>query len=217
MSILLVISKYNEDISWTSKIKHKITIYDKSENPISNSIPLENIGREGNTFLYHISNNYNCLADTTIFLQASLFDHLPHNYVTGTCFSLERFIQFLNELESKKDSYEPALYKGFWLGPVTHWRSQECDPWFARAKNKNIFLNFPENKDIQFAFGAQYKLSKNVLQARPEKFWKKLYEMSKTNLKPDDNPNKIDPWTFEILWPLIYDPNYDINPEFYNL
>ena len=55
MSILLVISKYNEDISWTSKIKHKITIYDKSENPISNSIPLENIGRESNTFLYHIS------------------------------------------------------------------------------------------------------------------------------------------------------------------
>ena len=36
------------------KINHKITIYDKSENPVENSIQLKNIGREGETFLYHI-------------------------------------------------------------------------------------------------------------------------------------------------------------------
>jgi hypothetical protein len=217
MTIELVIAKYNEDVSWTKKIKHKITIYDKSENPIENSIPLENIGKESNTFLYHISNNYDYLYEKTIFLQGDPLGHLPHNYLSNKCFSLEEFIHFLNELEIKKDNYTSHLYNGFWLGPVTKWRSPECDPWFTRAKNKNIFLNFPEYKNVSFAYGAQYLLPKNILHSRPKNFWQKLYEMSKTNLKPDDNSNKIDPWTFEILWPLIYDPTYEINPEFYKL
>ena len=64
----LVIAKYNEDIEWTKKINHKITIYDKSNNPVENSIKLKNVGREGETFLYHIVKNYDNLDDVTVFL-----------------------------------------------------------------------------------------------------------------------------------------------------
>ena len=49
-----VVAKYNENVDWTKKLNHKITIYDKSENPFPGSIKLKNIGREGETFLYHI-------------------------------------------------------------------------------------------------------------------------------------------------------------------
>jgi hypothetical protein len=202
MTTRLIISKYHEDVSWTSSIKHEITIYDKSDNPIKNSIPLPNIGKESNTFLYHISNNYENLDDVNIFLQG---DPTPH--ICGSFGSLQ---QFLNELETRNYNDKPL-----WIGPFTRWGSPSLyDPWFDRARSKNIFLNFPENKDIAFSFGAQYMVTKNALQSRPKKFWEKIYEQSKTNLKPDDNLNKIDPWTFEILWPLIYDPIHKINPEF---
>ena len=58
------------------KLNHKITFYDKNENPFPGSIKLKNIGREGETFLYHIINNYYNLDDVTVFLQGNPFEHL---------------------------------------------------------------------------------------------------------------------------------------------
>ena len=67
----IVVAKYNESIEWTKNITHKVTIYDKSINPVEGSIKLKNVGREGETFLYHIVNNYNNLDDVTVFLQGN--------------------------------------------------------------------------------------------------------------------------------------------------
>jgi hypothetical protein len=72
----IIVAKYNENVEWTKKLNHKVTIYDKSENPIEGSIKLKNVGREGETFLYHIVNNYNNLDDVTVFLQGNPFEHL---------------------------------------------------------------------------------------------------------------------------------------------
>jgi hypothetical protein len=72
----IVVAKYNENVEWTKKLNHKVTIYDKSDKPIEGSIKLKNVGREGETFLYHIVNNYNNLDDVTVFLQGNPFEHL---------------------------------------------------------------------------------------------------------------------------------------------
>lgn len=79
MSIELVIARYNEDISWLSKVKNmKITIYNKGVDDLNlNNIKLPNIGRESHTYLTHIINNYDNLADTTIFCQGDPFFHSP--------------------------------------------------------------------------------------------------------------------------------------------
>jgi hypothetical protein len=50
MVVNIVIAKYNEDINWTENIKHKVTVYDKSDNPIEGSIKLKNVGREAELF-----------------------------------------------------------------------------------------------------------------------------------------------------------------------
>ena len=77
MSTRLVITKYKEDISWINKIKnHNITVYDKSEFPVKDSIKLPNVGRECHTFLYHIVKNYDNLDDITVFLQGNPFEHI---------------------------------------------------------------------------------------------------------------------------------------------
>ena len=71
-----VIAKYKEDINWIKKLKHKVTIYDKSDFPVEGSIKLKNVGREGETFLYHIVKNYDNLDDVTVFLQGNPFEHV---------------------------------------------------------------------------------------------------------------------------------------------
>ena len=79
MVVELVIARYNEDISWLSKVKNiKITIYNKGEDNINKkSIKLPNIGRESHTYLTHIIDNYDNLADITIFSQGDPFFHSP--------------------------------------------------------------------------------------------------------------------------------------------
>jgi hypothetical protein len=65
----IVVSRYSENISWAKKYNNFITLYNKGDDLIENSIRLNNIGREAHSYLYHIVNNYNNLAEYTCFLQ----------------------------------------------------------------------------------------------------------------------------------------------------
>lgn len=47
MTSVFVSAKYNEDISWSVDLNR--VIYDKSDNPVQDSIPLKNIGRESDS------------------------------------------------------------------------------------------------------------------------------------------------------------------------
>jgi hypothetical protein len=83
--IEIIIARYNEDLDWLKKIpkEFKITIYNKGQDDIENIPPnatiikLPNIGRESHTYLYHIIENYDKLADKTIFCQGDSIFHSP--------------------------------------------------------------------------------------------------------------------------------------------
>jgi hypothetical protein len=79
MSYQIVVAQYEEDISWLNKELHNCIIYNKGKNGlnINNIIRLPNIGRESHTYLYHIINNYDKLADITVFTQGRISDHKP--------------------------------------------------------------------------------------------------------------------------------------------
>ncbi len=84
----LVISRYNEDLSFLLNDEFKkyidefnIIIYNKGPEIQNNElkdkfiiIQLPNVGRECHTNLYHIINNYENLADVTIFLPGSFYN-----------------------------------------------------------------------------------------------------------------------------------------------
>lgn len=189
----VVIAKYNENINWAKKLKD-VTIYDKSNNPVPGSIPLENIGREAHTFLYHIVTRYDTLADITIFLQGHPFDHMN---LHGN--SIDSFISKINTITLNQGEYLPA-----WTDP----RADNGDSyyhWVERSK-KVPFVDNPVSTKFKFAVGGQYIVSSECIRSRPYNFWKKLYEMSKTNVYGDESPDRIDPWSMEIIWPIIYSP-----------
>jgi hypothetical protein len=75
----IVIARYNENIEWALPYNDIAIVYNKGNNDIpyfSNRFDIQNIGREGHTYLYHILNRYCELSRRTIFLQADWF---PHN------------------------------------------------------------------------------------------------------------------------------------------
>ena len=74
MDYHIVVAKYKEDISWLQEMdKSHIYLYDKgfTENSINGFAHYEqrpNIGRESETYLYHIIKHYDNLPDFLILL-----------------------------------------------------------------------------------------------------------------------------------------------------
>ena len=81
VDIEIVISRYNENLLWLSEEpfrNYRNIIYNKGINndylltdKTYKTYILNNVGREGHTYLYHIIHNYDNLADITVFLPAS--------------------------------------------------------------------------------------------------------------------------------------------------
>ena len=76
----IVIARYNENLKWLLEInddQFNIIVYNKGINdnfvklPNMTIINLDNVGRCDHTYLYHVINSYNNLADITIFLPGS--------------------------------------------------------------------------------------------------------------------------------------------------
>ncbi len=79
MNTALIIARYKEDLSWLKTHKDfNLYIYNKGsqlkEKEFKNVIKLKNIGRESQTWLYHIVKNYNNLEEINIFMQGRVDD-----------------------------------------------------------------------------------------------------------------------------------------------
>ena len=77
---------------------------------------MNNVGREGHTYYKHIYDNYDNLADYTIFLQGNPFDHSPNiisnlnKYVNNTNLSID--FEFLSEyVLNMKKPYKNVTFK----------------------------------------------------------------------------------------------------------
>ena len=79
-TVELVVARYSESVDWAMAYNDIAVIYNKGRTPVvgfQRSVNVENIGREGHTYLYHIVQNYGNLAEKSIFMQADPFPHNP--------------------------------------------------------------------------------------------------------------------------------------------
>jgi hypothetical protein len=100
-----IISRYNEDLGWTLEFpfnQFNYIVYNKGVNDsfekknVSSVIPVPNVGRCDQTYLFHIVSNYNKLSDTVIFLPGSV--DMPHKKIIAVKL-------LLNILQTKKASF----------------------------------------------------------------------------------------------------------------
>jgi hypothetical protein len=162
-NIKIIISRYHEDVSWSEKYSDYRVIYNKGNNIEQNCITLPNIGRESHTYLYHIVENYNNLADYNVFLQGFPYDHKPDlDYI------------LLDLIFNNKYSFK-------WL---SNW-SIETDFEYIREPYRIPYVNFKEmykklfdvypDPHTSFIFHAngQFVVSKEKIHERPLEFYKK--------------------------------------------
>ena len=128
MKTEIVVARYNENLDWLKKIKKskdlKITVYNKGPDDIDVPfIQLPNIGRESHTYLYHIINNYDKLADQTIFCQGDSIFHSPD------------FLDLINKYRKKFEPVQP-LSAWYWPDKVPpHYEPNPPIPTLEATKN----------------------------------------------------------------------------------
>lgn len=88
-NVYIVVSRYNENLKWLLEYpftEFEYIIYNKGDDEnfvkrnVKKIINIQNIGREGHTYLYHIIENYDNLPNINIFLPGSINSNIDLKY-----------------------------------------------------------------------------------------------------------------------------------------
>ena len=179
MTFCIVVARYNEDLEWTKQFLNVI-IYNKGT-PLTNDfnqILLNNVGREGHTYYKHIYDNYDNLADYTIFLQGYPFDHSPNIiYNLNIITNLNKYINNADlriDFEFLSEYIHDCNLTGY-----------EHDPSLPLIETyERLFDERKEYMDFKFGAGAQFIVSKKKILQRPKEFYLKIVEMLDNHISP---------------------------------
>jgi len=198
----IVISRYNEKLQWINQKpfnKHPIVIYNKGINEyyeinqnVVKRVNIPNVGRESHTYLYHIINNYDNLADVTIFLPGSIDLHHKYN----------RAKQMIEKVEETNCTVFSAVYEAnivktqfnFTLDNYlsSHINNKEINQ-NATIQKSNIrpygkwfeqtFIDGEKNEYVSYC--GIFSISKNNILQKPKSYYEKLLNELNTHHNPE--------------------------------
>lgn len=180
--------------------KYRVIIYDKSDTPdtvySSDSgeiVKLDNIGREGHTYLTHIIDNYDCLTDYTVFIQDDTDNHIisyPIFQEETDAIILSRFPfhQYETTWNCGSKVQKRIIKEGvFNLHTLP-------SPTAIRDSCLKLGLFLP--KEYMTETGAFFVVQRDVIKKRPKSFYEKVREWL---LENDKNG-----FVLEHIWKLIF-------------
>jgi len=205
----IIVSRYDEDISWLEEYKDfNIYLYNKGANietKLTNKVlSLPNVGRESHTWIYHIVENYNNLDAVNIFLQGRVDDlgimafTNPKEYLGKTIkygFSASR-MGLLGPLHWKKNVgiEKDKRYKTKWEdGEIS--RSNKGFRDFA----KDLFPKIPIF--VATSYGGCFAVTNQKIKKYDLNFYKDILRIL------EKHPNPIEGHFMERLWCYLFTEN----------
>jgi hypothetical protein len=172
----IVVARYNEDISWLLPYSPITIIYNKgNDHPILNQfhvIQLPNIGRESHTYLYHIIQNYDHLAEKTIFFQGKINDH--KTLEIKDYFGKDNFIGNIKKLKIDKMK-ENIKHFDKWKEQYISGDMKKCNYvpyyWMKHIIGIDIKDDIIESGVV---WGANFSVSKKAILSKPKIFYENI-------------------------------------------
>ena len=219
----IVIARYNEDISWSNPLKENRIIYNKGpEIKGLNEKKLPNFGRESHTYLHHIVENYDKLADITLFCQGNidedsfLIEYLEKVNEWKGRQIIETVIRneipetdplismpFFQNGELCLDNYNRINFFGKWETEFKDNVIKDCKYDFKTWVEKYIFegTKIDLNSFIWSPAGIFY-VSKKLIYSNPKRYYERLLKTL------DHHNNPVEGHYFERAWFYIFTHNY---------
>ena len=177
-SLQLVVAHYREDLRWLRRVPRafQVVVYDKDPESLSpHGILRANEGREAGTYLHHIVEHYESLAEITVFCQGKPFDHAYDFHAT------------LRDLASGSSGVGPMGFR--WLGHIVDTDDAEGSRLFATwSKNPAgagldlkgfhlALLGTPGPENYTFYLGGQFAVSAERVRTRPRDFYRRALDL----------------------------------------
>lgn len=170
----LVLSRYDEDVSWADGLSP--LVYDKGPSPLPGSIPLPNIGFDAHTPLHHFAENYDDLKPITVCLQANPFDHINEN--------TPQLHAWIRALDPHRLSFQPIARTGFWItaeGESSGWSIPQRGASPERIREMWVgIMGYPPHGLFHFWQACQFAVHRNQVHRRPREFYRNAANMIKT-------------------------------------
>jgi len=180
----IVVARYGEDVSWTAAMRDFTTIYNKGA-PLEgiDETPLPNVGRESHTYLHHIVENYDSLADRTLFIQGQWLDHM--NYVLSPDLSIyfvvPRDFVSCGPFHSEVDWTRPIQHRAKWHDDLTSGRMRPfpgtLGDWWDSV------LQIARKPVIGIQWSAIFAVTRRLIHSKPRAYYQHLMR------QVDDHPN----------------------------
>jgi hypothetical protein len=194
MDIKIVVSRYNEDISWLLPLKHYCIFINKGEPlQIENEIRVENIGREGHSYLWFILNNYENLPDVVVFTQANIKDHIDIDNIKYLETIIKDAVIYNKSMPNALHNYKINKKMNGELGPVWNYKDDE---WYLKNNYlnnqpqffidwfiKNIKPEYP-NPTMYFYMNGIFAVKKDLILNHTKEFYGKLIKSVDHHIDP---------------------------------
>lgn len=189
----LVVARFREPLDWLAPFEShpdfRVFVYNKGEpyvNPRVTVIQRPNVGREAETYLFHILETYDTLSSHTIFLQGNPFDHTIYPINPDTLRNLALPFFMLNTLRVEPPNTYDTL---------------------TREYSEALFVSPP--RMFAFSPGGQYVVSRAVLLSRPrfvyQTFWRLIANHPHNHaLIQSFRPDAMDAWNMERFWVYLW-------------
>lgn len=201
----IVVAHYNEDIERLKPYAEDVIIYHKWNEtwprfPIKKWIKLDNVWREGHTYLHHIIHNYDNLTEYTIFLQWSISDHSDNGIAYNT---IQEYIDEVKKYEFSTKSLwlmrrqNPQIV---WLWKfkdmIDTWSLQKS--WYSFQEFYKLLFKKKQPYLLPVFYGANFGVSKKKIQQRKKDFFQQIYNIMNQSPNPEE-------WHYlERLWFQIF-------------
>lgn len=192
----VVVARYNEDISWLAPIQESCIIYNKGT-PLNlpNEILRPNVGRESETYLHYIIENYDDLPNIVVFTQGNIADHLGAN---DTGYLLKMVLEAMEHGKSKPrliQNIDSNDVSRIHWGPAWNFRPDEKGSFYLYDCYKNnhhiLFYDWflqniqPVYPDpLHVYMNAIFAVKGELLRQRPREYYQKLMEEVNYHVNP---------------------------------
>jgi hypothetical protein len=183
--IELVVARHEEDLRWLRRVPKeiRITVYNKGKTSALPEgfqerknlavITLPNEGREAHTYLTHLTERYETLAENTVFCQGHPFDHAPD------------FHDGLRALGERRERSEPFLWYGFLEETDDREGKRLFVPWSKNPERRKLetwclyeeLFGEASPEFFHFRGGAQFSVNRQAVHRRPGDFYRRALEL----------------------------------------
>lgn len=171
MTKKVLITHFNEDVSWASKIAHETIFFDKRNQKL-------NVGKESWSTMWFIVNNYHCLPDRILILHGHETSHhqdYPGWYIAN---NLNWSLDYLNvNTRRYGEQYFSKIYD---FEDIENGYRKSFDLWMCRNWS-HIFgtqLTMPDT--LTFLGYGQYMISKSLILRHPKAFYERILNWLET-------------------------------------